>query len=84
MYAIYFARRYILKLSQSEIAKLCGVSRATIASWEKGKTSPEFHHIEAIRAQIVQRKLPWNDSWWFDPPQYIVKGLTHARNGKNH
>ena len=43
-------RKDTLGLNQSDFARLLGVSRSTIVSWEKGRTA-----IPHLRADIVRR-----------------------------
>jgi transcriptional regulator with XRE-family HTH domain len=84
MNGIKFAQKCVLRCSQVEFGNLVGASRSTVANWISGKTSPTFHHIQAARDEIIKRGLPWNDSWWFDPPQYDLKGRWHARESEDY
>jgi DNA-binding transcriptional regulator YiaG len=47
-------------ISQSEIAEVCGVSRAVVSDWERGKASLPLAAIEALLALNFAR-LDWAD-----------------------
>jgi transcriptional regulator with XRE-family HTH domain len=44
-------RRQELGMKQAELAKLLGVHKATVTSWETGKSYPK-RHLGAIEAQL--------------------------------
>jgi len=39
------AGRKNLNLKQTELAKMLGVTKQSVNSWEKGKTKPKYMHI---------------------------------------
>lgn len=44
------AARVNANLKQEELAKLLGVNKSTIVSWEKGKTEPNANQLKKISA----------------------------------
>ncbi len=48
-----FSERKRLKLPQEEFARISGYSRATVAAYESGKTSPDLHYLAAIASLNV-------------------------------
>jgi DNA-binding transcriptional regulator YiaG len=44
-----------LGISQAEIAKMCGVSRAVVSDWERGKASLPAAAVHALRGLAVAR-----------------------------
>lgn len=56
------AARVNAKLKQAEAAKLIGVDKKTLGSWERGKTMPKIDKIPII-CETYQRKydeIEWN------------------------
>lgn len=49
-------------LTQAEMAAALGVSKKTVASWEKGKTKPKADKIDAICALlgVSYDDIRWN------------------------
>ena len=41
-------KRLTLKLSQEELARLCGVSQSQISDWERGKYMPSMPYMSQI------------------------------------
>ena len=48
MTQIKIIRREILRLSQEELARLCGVGQSTVARWEAGESEPLVSHAVII------------------------------------
>ena len=60
-------RKKLLKLTQSEMAAVTGVSQATVSRWEKGDLEPSRVELARIRDEAMRRNLSWNDSLFFAP-----------------
>ncbi|WP_210312663.1 helix-turn-helix domain-containing protein [Brucella intermedia] len=60
-------RKNVFKLTQAEFSALAGVTQATISRWENG-VAPSLDEMKAIRAAASDRKLRWDDAWFFEPP----------------
>ena len=48
-------RRHLLKLSQRELAKLCGIPHSSVARIESGKTTPNLSTLLKIFHQLGLR-----------------------------
>lgn len=68
MNIIEYVKKHTLKCTDAELAEICDVSRMAVMRWRKGVVIPHFQYIIKLRAEIVRRDLPWDDSYWFDPP----------------
>ncbi|MFE0233488.1 helix-turn-helix domain-containing protein [Brucella anthropi] len=60
-------RKNVFKLTQTEFSALAGVTQATISRWENG-VAPSLDEMRAIRAAASERKIRWEDAWFFEPP----------------
>lgn len=60
-------RKDFLKLTQSEMAVVTGVSQATVSRWETGELEPSRSELARIRDEAMRRNLSWNDSLFFAP-----------------
>lgn len=40
--------RESMKMSQEELARLCGVTQGAVAQWEKGLTHPSFDKLKKV------------------------------------
>jgi transcriptional regulator with XRE-family HTH domain len=49
-------RRTDLGLSMEEVAEACGVHRATVSKWERGKSNPMRQHISRKLAEVLKLK----------------------------
>lgn len=52
-----------------ELATIASTTQATVSRWEKGELSPDLDQLAAIRAAVIERKLKWNDAWFFSVPE---------------
>jgi DNA-binding transcriptional regulator YiaG len=59
-------RKKVFRASQVEMARIAGVSQATISRWEDGTQTPLSTALERIRAYAKRRGIPWNDAWLFE------------------
>lgn len=69
MNAVAHVRKSVLKASQMELATIASTTQATVSRWEKGELSPDLDQLAAIRAAVIERKLKWNDAWFFSVPE---------------
>lgn len=60
-------RKELLKLTQSEMAVVTGVSQATVSRWETGELEPSRSELARIRDEAMRRNITWNDSLFFAP-----------------
>lgn len=65
MSSIGHIRKNIFRVSQTEMARIAGVSQATISRWENG-VSPSQDDMARIRSEALNRDIPWNDRWFFE------------------
>ena len=65
---IYSIRKDILGVSQTEFAALAGVEQSTVSRWESGQFEPTRAEMRKLRAAVIARGLPWDDTWFFDGP----------------
>ncbi|MGN8023017.1 helix-turn-helix domain-containing protein [Phyllobacterium sp. 22229] len=63
-------RKNIFKVTQAEFAQIAGVGQPSVSRWERG-VAPSLDEMQAIRAAAAQRKIKWNDAWFFDAPTQI-------------
>lgn len=61
--AIRKIRREILRLTQEELAAVCGVTQSTIVRWEAGESQPLIGHAVAMArfARSRRRRLRFDD-----------------------
>ena len=45
------------KLSQIELAELCGVHQTAVSQWEKGRTNPDTDMLIALRKETQKKNL---------------------------
>lgn len=58
-------RRELFGLNQAEFSEVAGVKQATVSRWEVGEFAPNLKRIMRIRAEALNRGLPWDDSIHF-------------------
>jgi DNA-binding XRE family transcriptional regulator len=51
-------KRETALLTQEELAKKIGVIKQTIISWEKGRATPSFKHLRALRNIFETKETP--------------------------
>lgn len=66
MRPIEHVRRSVLGVTQAALAKVAGVSQATVSRWEKGDLAPSLDELQRIRAEAMQRGIAWDDSLFFE------------------
>jgi len=59
-------RTNVFRASQVEMARIAGVSQATVSRWEGGTQTPLSTALERIRAYARRRSIPWDDAWLFE------------------
>lgn len=71
-------RTNVFGVSQSEMAEIAAVTQATISRWETGHHEPDRDALARIRDEAHKRRLPWDDSWFFDPPSSELPEAAHG------
>lgn len=61
-------RKVVLGLSQADMAKIAGVTQATVSRWEAGLSEPDRAEMKRIRDEAARCGKPWSDGWFFMPP----------------
>lgn len=74
MNTIRHIRKNVFKVTQAEFSALAGVTQATVSRWENG-VAPSLDEMRAIRVAASERKIRWDDAWFFEP-------LAHNRSRK--
>lgn len=67
MNSIKHIRKTVFRLNQADFAALAGVTQATVSRWESGGT-PTLSELHAIREAAAERKIRWQDKWFFEAP----------------
>ncbi|WP_420794815.1 helix-turn-helix domain-containing protein [Azorhizobium caulinodans] len=52
-------------MTQSTFAIVVGVSQGTVSRWETGDLEPSYDHLASIRKGAHDRRLCWDDAWFF-------------------
>ncbi|MCX8282452.1 helix-turn-helix transcriptional regulator [Phyllobacterium sp. 0TCS1.6C] len=65
-------RKNIFKMTQAEFAAIAGVGQPSVSRWEKG-VAPSLDEMQAIRVAAAERKIKWNDAWFFEPPKHVTE-----------
>lgn len=78
MMPIEHIRKNVFKASQAEFASIAGVSQPTVSRWEREEWEPNRDELERIRSAAQERKIDWDDSWFFDPPSEPAPAPTEA------
>lgn len=68
MRPIEHIRKNVLKLTQSGMADVAGVTQATVSRWESGEFEPSLDELGRIRSEAINRNLGWEDIWFFEAP----------------
>ncbi len=74
-------RSEILKISQSEMAEVAGVTQPTVSRWEAGMSEPSRDALMRIREAARRKKIKWNDAWFFVLPQANPSVISSAHEG---
>ena len=59
-------RKNVFRASQLEMARIAGVTQATVSRWESGTQVPLSTALRRIRAYAKRRAIPWDDAWLFE------------------
>ncbi len=65
MSALKRIRTEVFHVSQSDLAKIAGVTQATVSRWESGEFGPSLGELQRIRDEARARELAWDDSLFF-------------------
>ncbi|NUB26261.1 helix-turn-helix domain-containing protein [Azospirillum brasilense] len=65
-------RLNVLKISQSEMARVVGRDQATVSRWERGALEPSRDDLEKIREHARSRRIRWDDCLFFEAPDSSV------------
>ena len=69
MSAIRHIRQKVFKVTQAEFAAFAGVTQASVSRWEsENGGGPSIDEMQAIRKAAADRKILWNDAWFFEAP----------------
>lgn len=71
MNPIRYIRTEVFKLKQAEFAAVAGVKQSTVSRWENGG-EPSLEEMRAIRQAALDRKIKWNDAWFFNAPAEVA------------
>jgi transcriptional regulator with XRE-family HTH domain len=63
---MYHIRAQIFHINQLEFAKLAGATQSMVSRWEAGVGDPKLSHLRSIREAARRRRIPWDDSWFFE------------------
>lgn len=65
-----YIRREKLKLTQVGMARVAGVTQATVSRWEQecGGLEPDRKAMDAIRTYASEHGIEWHDRWFFEAP----------------
>ena len=69
MRPIEHIRKVIFNVHQEEFGAIAGTTQSTVSRWEKGDAEPDRDEMARIRAEALNRGLPWDDRWFFEVPQ---------------
>lgn len=68
MHPIEHIRKNVLCVTQGALASIAGVTQATVSRWEAGELEPGRGELDRIRTEAMNRRLPWDDRWFFEAP----------------
>ena len=68
MNSLRHIRKQVFGVTQMAFGGIVGVTQATVSKWEKGKLQPGLRELALIREAADAQGLPWEDSWFFAPP----------------
>lgn len=66
MNQFFYIRKHVFGATQSQFAGIAGVVQSQVSRWENGKRRPTIREMDRIRAAAIERKLSWNDRWFFE------------------
>ena len=71
-------REAVLKVTQSEMARITGASQGTVSRWDSGSLEPDRAQLTAIRDAALASGVEWNDAWLFEVPASATATATEA------
>jgi len=74
MNQIEYVRKHILRVTQTEMARIAKVTQATVSRWEAGEFGPSQDELRLIRNEAIERGILWNDAVFFEPVPAGVEG----------
>lgn len=75
-----FIRRDVFKITQSEMARIAGVTQPTVSNWENGGFEPNRDELARIRQEAAKRRLKWKDGWFFVTPASALPQVVSAHS----
>jgi transcriptional regulator with XRE-family HTH domain len=79
MGALAYIRKTIFGMSQIEFADAVGVNQSTVSRWETGDLEPSRAEMARIRDMAAERRIAWDDRWFFEPPSSPVAPVSRRR-----
>ena len=73
------AARELLRLSQSELAKMVGVGVSTIVRFENGVMEPHASNLEKIQAELEKRGIEFTNGGGVGVRLHYAKAAEFAR-----
>jgi transcriptional regulator with XRE-family HTH domain len=67
-----YLRKTVLKVTQSEMARITDASQATVSRWESGELEPDRRQLQAVRDAALAAGADWSDSWLLEAPKTDV------------
>lgn len=68
MRPIEHIRKQVFGVSQAVFGEIAGTTQASVSRWESGELEPGRDEMARIRAEAQIRKLPLDDSMFFETP----------------
>lgn len=59
-------REKVFGVSQTEMARIAGVTQSTVSRWESGTHTPLYPVFNKIRDEAKKRAILWDDRWFFE------------------
>jgi transcriptional regulator with XRE-family HTH domain len=67
--------------TQAEFARLLNYTQATISRFETGEIVAGRDFQERVRALARERKVRWNDRWFFEVPKHRPRERVRPKAG---
>jgi len=68
MRPITYIRKKVFQVPQAVFGEIAGTTQASVSRWEQGTQEPSQGELQRIREAAAARRLPWNDTWFFEAP----------------